>query len=281
MIRTKYIDQYEIEVRNGLQDFFDTAKSKMQHSGDLLVCQQNGFIGLSNRPSIGLGDEGLNNMAMLNSISLRGLGDLTDDENYFETLNGFFDGTTEFEYLLQREKSTYLNIWESNYFLRILTQIVNLANGCKYDWNLNLSAMTPNGKNKHVREQIINRLNTIPSFQKVVTKAYNRNIRNAIAHSQYHCVKGGIWYDNFGSDKYADLQAIGFDDWEQKYCMTYFIFIGIFQTLKQFKDEFYFPISKTLNRNGIPIMIPDGRDKWIETYIYPNQNGETWRFVKI
>ncbi len=280
MIRTKHIEKYELEVRKGLQDLFDSAKNRMKHTGDLLVCQQNGFKGFSERPSIGPGEEGLNNMGMLNSISMRGLGDLTDDDNYFETLDGFFDGTTKFEYSLQREKSTYLNIWESNYFLRILTQVVNLANGDDYDWHLNMSAMTPNGKNKHIREQIINRLNTIPSFHKIVSTAYNRNIRNAIAHSQYHCVQGGIWYDNFGSDKYADLQAIGFDDWEQKYCMTYFLFIGIFQTLEQIKDEFYFPLSKTTNGKGIPIRIPNEKDKWIDSYIYPNQSGETWRFVK-
>lgn len=110
--------------------------------------------------------------------------------------------------------------------------------------------------------------------------AYNHNIRNAIAHSDYHCIQRGIYYDNFGSDKYADLQAIGFEDWEQKYCMSYFLFIGIFQVLKQIKDEFYYPLSKNLKGKGIPVRIPDKADMWIEKYIYPNQNGETWRFTR-
>lgn len=280
MIRTKYLDIHEAEVRKGLQDIFNSAKEKMQHSGDLLVCQQNGFIGFSESPSVGLGEEGLNSMAMLNSISIRGIGDLTDDEDYYNKLGGYFDGTTEFEHSLQREKSVYLNIWESNFFLRVLTQVVNLSNGLEYDWHLNISAMTQTGKSNHIREQVIKRLDVVPSFQKIISIAYNRNIRNAIAHSQYHCVQGGIWYDNYGSDKYADLQAIGFNDWEQKYSMTYFLFIGIFQTLKQFKDEFYYPLSKKLNGKGIPIRIPEGEQKWSERYIYPNHNGETWRFVK-
>jgi hypothetical protein len=280
MIRKKYLTIHEVEVRKGLQDLFKTAQIRMQHPGDLLVCQQNGFNGFSEMPAIGSGDEGLNNTSSLNSVSFRGLGDLTDDEDYFKNLTGFFDGTTEFEFSLQREKNTYLNIWESNFFLRILTQVVNLANGLEYDWDLDISVLTPNGKNKHIREQIIKRLEIIPSIHNVVAIAYNRNIRNAIAHSQYHCVQGGIWYDNFGSDKYADLQAIGFEDWEQKYCMTYFLFIGIFQTLKQIKDEFYFPLSMTINGKGIPIRIPDKNNKWIEKYIYPNHTGDTWRFVK-
>jgi len=280
MLRTKHVTKYESDVRIGLQDLFDSAKAKMQHTGDLLVCQQNGFMGYSESPTIGIGEEGLNNMATLNSISFRGIGDVTNDNNYFKKLDGFFNGTTEFEYSLQREKGTYLNIWESSYFLRILTQTVNLANGLEYDWDLNVSAMTPSGKNRHVREQVIKRLNVLPTIQKIVSTAYNRNIRNAIAHSQYHCVQGGIWYDNFGSDKYADLQAIGFEDWEQKYIMSYFLFIGVFQTLKQIKDEFYYPLSKSLKGKGIPIRIPGKNKKWTEKYIYPNQNGETWRFVK-
>src|SRR5699024_6906014 len=123
------------------------------------------------------------------------------------------------------------------------------------------------------REEIIKRFKTIPSIHKVVKIAYNRNIRNAIAHSQYWCIQGGIYYDNFGSDKYADLQAVRFEDWEQKYCMSHFLFIGIFQVLKQIKDEFYYPLSKTLKGKGIPIRIPDKTDMWKEKYIYPNQNG--------
>lgn len=280
MIRTKYAEKYELEVRKGLHDLFTSAKERMKHSGDLLVCQQNGLIGFNNKPVIGLGDEGLNNVAAINAISKNGIGDLTEDEDYFKKLNGFFNGTSDFEFSLQREKRTYLDIWENNYFLRVFTQVVNLVNGLEYDWHLNITKMTTNGKNKHVREKIIKRLDTIPLMQKIVSTAYNRNIRNAIAHSQYHCIQGGIWYDNYGSDKYADLQAIGFDDWEQKYCMTYLLFIGIFQTLKQIKDEFYYPISKKINEKGIPINIPNNDGTWRETNLYPNHNGEIWRFVK-
>ena len=58
MIRTKYVERHEVEVRKGLQDLFNSAKNEMNHSGDLLVCQQNGSIRFSNKPSIGIGVEG-------------------------------------------------------------------------------------------------------------------------------------------------------------------------------------------------------------------------------
>ena len=53
----------------------------MKHSGDLLLCQQNGFIDYKGRPCVGLGDEGLNCMQQVNFISFNGIGNITDDND--------------------------------------------------------------------------------------------------------------------------------------------------------------------------------------------------------
>ena len=281
MIRTNSISKYEHEVLQGLQEFFNKCRLKMADSGDLLLCQQNGFIDYKGYPCVGIGKEGYNNFQHLNSISYNGIGDLTDDDNYFDTLNSIsFNGTSEYEYSLRREKNTYLTIWENTYFLRVLTQTINTLNGLAYDWHLDISQLTPNGKNKYIRENIIKRLKIVPTFQNIVKFAYDRNIRNAIAHSQYHCVQGGIMYDNYQSDEYATLQGLSFEEWEKKYIFTYFIFIGLFQVLQQFRDEFYFPLTKITPQGGIPVRIPNGTDSWQDTYLYPNERGDTWRFTK-
>jgi hypothetical protein len=82
MLRASKISEYELEVRLGLKELFDTAKDRMQDSGDLLVCQQNGFLDYSGNPGIGLGEEGLDNMQTLNSISFTGIGDKTNDDDF-------------------------------------------------------------------------------------------------------------------------------------------------------------------------------------------------------
>lgn len=281
MLRSTSINKYEIDIRPGLQELFNLCRTNMLHAGDLLLCQQNGFIDYGGYPCVGLGEEGLNCMQKINSISMAGIGEITDDDNYFTKHgNAFFQGVSEFEKGIHREKSTYQDIWENAYFIRIFTQIVNVLNKCSYDWNLDISKLPPNGKSKHIREQIIQRLNPAPKFQQAIKIAYVGQIRNAIAHTQYHCIQGGILYDNYESDKYATLQGLSFEQWEQKYIYSYLILIGIFQTLKQINDEFYVPISMKTIGKGVPVKIPNKEQGWYETYLYPNKEGNTWRFIK-
>lgn len=282
MVRQSSVDRYEEEVRVGIQEFFDLCWRKMVHVSDLLLCQQNGFILYDGSACVGLGEEGLNSMHIINSISYKGIGEITDDDDYFaKNGNKFHIGGSQFEKGIYQQKSTYLNVWENGFFLRVFTQLVNILNGCDYDWYLDISKLPSNGKSKHIREQIIKRLNLAPMFQQVVRTAYIAQIRNAIAHSQYHCVQGGILYDNFKSDKYVTLQGLTFDDWEKKYIYSYFIFIGLFQTLIQIKDEFYLPTSKTTLSKGIPIKVPNKDKGFYQTYLCPNEKGDIWRFVRV
>ncbi|GEM_PF-756835 len=281
MLRSNSIAKYEIVIRDGLQELFNVCKQNMSHTGDLLLCQQNGHIGFGGLPCVGLGNDGLNNMQKINSISYMGIGGSIDDDSYFTKHgNSFLSGASDFERGIFREKSTYLDIWENTYFLRIFTQIVNVLNGHDYDWNLEMTKLPPNGKSKHIREQIISRLNLSPKFQKAVRTAYVGQIRNAIAHTQYHCIQGGIMYDNYGCDKYSTLQGLSYEQWEEKYIYSYFIFCGLFQILKQINEEFYLPTSRATLSGGIPVKIPCGEKEWAMTYLYPNEKGDTWRFTK-
>ena len=46
MVRETFADKYNEEVRLIIRELFNICKLTMKHPGDLLVCQQNGFIGL-------------------------------------------------------------------------------------------------------------------------------------------------------------------------------------------------------------------------------------------
>lgn len=282
MLRSQSIQKYELEVRRGFQELFDLCLRNSSHEGDLLLCQQNGFIDPKGNIVVGMGEEGLNCMQKINSISMPGIGETTDDNDYFnKNGNIFFKGVSELEKSIHREKSIYLDIWENAYFLRTLTQVVNILNKCDYDWHLNISNLPSGEKSKHIREQIIKRLDWAPKFKQIVQAAYVGQIRNAIAHTQYHIIPRGICYDNFGRDKYMTLQGLSFEEWERKYIYSYLIFVGIFQTLQQLNEEFYVPVSKTTFNKGIPVKIPDKKQGWYKTYLYPNKEGNIWRFVKV
>ncbi len=58
MIRETFVDKYNEGVRLIICELFNICKQTMKHPGDLLVCQQNGFIGLG-APCLGPGETGI------------------------------------------------------------------------------------------------------------------------------------------------------------------------------------------------------------------------------
>ena len=156
MLRSKSIQKYEMEVRASFQEVINLCRHNMLHVGELLLCQQNGFIDYGGNPCVGLGIEGINCMQQINFISSAGIGEITDDDNYFAKHgNSFFKGISELQSQIHCQKTTYLNIWENAYFLRVFTQVINLLNRSNYDWHLDISKLPLNGQSKHIREQIV------------------------------------------------------------------------------------------------------------------------------
>jgi len=281
MVRNDSLMQCEKEVKEALQEFFNLCINNMLHDGELLVCYQNGFVDWDSNPCVGPGIDGIHNFPKINSIIFKGIGEITSDNDYFmKEGNMFFNGISTFEKNIDEQKKTYIDIWENTYFLTIFTQLIHLLNNEHYDWYLETSKLPPNGKSKHIREEIIKKLIKSPKLYNLIRIAYKAQIRNAIAHSQYTLVQGGIMYKNYKSDKYSNIEGLLFEDWEKIYIYTYLIFTGIFQILKQINRDRYIPYSKCSPNKGIQILIPNKEKKWIESYIYPDKKEETWRFVK-
>lgn len=106
--------------------------------------------------------------------------------------------------------------------LRVFTQVVNVLNGLNYNWNLTFKNLKPNQKSEQIREGIIKLLDLSPNFQRILKDAYVGQIRNAVAHTQYHCIQGGILYDNYSpSSKYSILQGLSYEEWEKKYVYSF------------------------------------------------------------
>ncbi len=279
MLRQSYIDKYNDEMVGAFKELLNTCRLKMFHSGDLLLCQQNGSM-FNGHTCIGFGEEGLNSLQQINALFYNGIGKITDDNNYFEKNgNQIFRGTSELELSIQQEMKAFQEIWENVYFLRLLTQVVRVANGERYDWQLDMYKLGTN-KSNHVRDKIIRKLDVCPKFKKAMEIAYNPQIRNAVAHSQYHVIQGGIWFDNYNANKPGDVRAIGFAEWEEKYIYSYSIFRGLLHNLWEVVQQLYLPLNKITTTGGIPILAYYDDGSWAETYIYPDQTGKVWRFRK-
>lgn len=281
MIRISSFNKYEEKIRMSFQRFFNEAKYKALEVSDLLVCQQGGFLDWDGRPCIGFGEVGLNNLQKVNIINNIGASICIADDNYFKSNgNGFFNGNTDFEDGIIKVCNMYLDIWENEWFLRNFAELIKIANGKHYDWELDLSKIKDTGKGNFIRNEIIGQLIDYPYLQEIVKVGYNSNLRNAVGHSQYHIVQGGIWLDNYGRNKYATVQGFSFEEWEKIVIYAWLIFRLLFSTLLQMATTFFVEASKLTIQGGIPIQVPLKDGKWSYQYIYPDSTDKIWRFVK-
>lgn len=281
MIRISSFNKYEEKIRMSFQRFFNEAKYKALEVSDLLVCQQGGFLDWDGQPCIGLGEVGLNNLQKVNTINNIGASICIADDNYFKN-NGIFlfNGNTDFENGIIKVCNMYLDIWENEWFLRNFAELIKIANGKHYDWELDLSKIKDTGKGNFIRNEIIKQLSDYPYLQEIVKVSYNSNLRNAVGHSQYHIVQGGIWLDNYGRNKYATVQGFSFEEWEKIVIYAWLIFRLLFSTLLQMATTLFVEASKLTIQGGIPIQVPQKDGKWLREYIYPDSTGRVWRFVK-
>lgn len=277
MIRISKLDEYGPQIVGAINELFKSCQNKMLHFGELLVCQQNGFI-FADKPAVGLGEEGSEYFPRLNTITYKGIGEMTSDNDYIKTnANKFFDGTSEFELSLVQELKKYQDIWENGYFLRLLIQLIHLSNGEHYDWQLNIKKS--NKKKSFLIEQyVIEKSKQTPLFNELISQAYNRQLRNAIAHSQYQLIQGGILLNNV-PPKDGKYTALSFEQWERMYIQSYLLVIYIMEGLKQNSLK-YFELTQNNHEGGIPIIVPYKDNIWRETYIYPDKEGRVWRFTK-
>jgi len=157
---------------------------------------------------------------------------------------------------IQTEMLIYLKIWESDIFIKKFWQITNLINNNAYDWHFNLanSSRSSNfSRDEIIRKKIRNAFKDIlPQLYQSFKKAYNKQIRNAIAHSQYSILGRHIQIHNYiEADPYSKLKVLSFDDWIDIFHETlviytlYHDFLDIVNTNYgkiALNNEGYFPI---------------------------------------
>lgn len=279
MIRETFSDKYNEEVRIVIRELFNICKQTMKHPGDLLVCQQNGFIGLG-APSLGIGITGLNYMQQLNQIVYPGIGKTTNNNECFVNSRSiFFNGTTDFEQSIEEEMHRYHLIWENGYFLKTLKEISHLLNGENYDWELDIDSKTRATRSNYIKDAIITKFSKAPKFQNLLEETYNKDLRNAIAHTQYRLIQGGIVLTSIKDNNHQPFYGITFEKWEEIYSKAWFQLRYIFSGLNDIMELYYVPLAKEKISSGIPILIPNGK-KWSETYVYYFKRGNRWTFHK-
>lgn len=287
MFRNKKIDEYGCIVFAAVNDLFKVCEQNALSKTDLLLCFQNGFRSWDTTPCIGIGEEGLDSLQGFNSAFACGLPHTTDDMDYFKKMNPLdFNGISEFERILHEEMLRYLNMWENSYILRLLIQLSHLANGEHYDWNLSINELIKKRggvKSNVIETDILKQFSLVPTFELVLKSAYNRDLRNGIAHSQCVVVQHGIIFKTPKNYDRHKLEGVTFEEWEKLFLYSYLLVVGIRKVLKDLSDMYTQHLIR--QKCGIPILVPN-RDGtfWnynnTYPYTYPNKPEAIWRFIK-
>lgn len=287
MFRNKKIDEYGNIVFAAVNDLFKVCEQNALSKTDLLLCFQNGFRSWDATPCIGIGEEGLDSLQGFNSAFACGLPHTTDDMDYFKKLNPLdFNGVSEFERILHEEMIRYLNVWENPYILRLLIQLSHLANGEHYDWDLSINELIKKRggvKSNVIETDILKHFSLAPTFELVLKSAYNRNLRNGIAHSQCVVVQHGIILKTPKNYNCHKLEGVTFEEWEKLFLYSYLLVVGVRKILKDMSDMYTQYLVR--KKCGIPILIPnnDGTSWYYNKtypYNYPNKPEAIWRFTK-
>lgn len=277
MVRQSTLSRIETDMHKAWVEMLVTCLNNAKHPNDIVVCSQNGSFDFAGHPILGLGKDGLAGFQSINQIIQNGLKYLINEDSIKQ---GFVYEANDLDDSIHFEMKQYLNIWENIYFLRILTQIVNIGSGLNYDWSLSMKEIPSAQKSKYIREKIKQRLNIFPLFSKIFENAYIGQIRNAAAHSQYQVIQGGIILNNYMSDKYSTLKGVSFERWEEIYCKSFWILESIFLYLKDYQK--ILSNKSILPHKAVEIITPDKNGNWYSSYIAPREiKQDNWYFVSI
>lgn len=221
MLYKPWLLKYEKEVDLGIKNLFEKAFKNQSDENDLLLVILNGHkdralennsIGLS--PFVfGLGKEGHAEGTQYDFFHYFRKNALTSKEREEFLAYCKKEGIEGYELNVQLELLVYLKFWESD---SILKQLYNLANnllhGRPYDW---FKDMRSTGRKHLMENQIINASkNRAPHFHNIVSTTYDRQIRNAVAHSQYFIMGDTIMLNNYDEEDGHLRHSLKISDWE-------------------------------------------------------------------
>ncbi len=104
----------------------------------------------------------------------------------------------------------YLKFWEADFSLKRLYNLCRLANGEDYSWDVEIKS-----KKTFIKNETIDRLNnSAPKANVFLHGIYQRQIRNAAAHSQFYLLGEYLNFLNQNEEEGHKLMNIRIEDWE-------------------------------------------------------------------
>lgn len=256
MVFTETLIACQNEVREAVDELFDTAFKNQKVNTDLLLVIIHGYLDTKHlefhkrekvSPYVfGPDHIGHSLHTFYDFFHFYRTSNTTKEE--FEELLGDpekkEDVERQVELTLNIELLIYMKFWESDMLLRQLYNLVNLATGLHYDWSMVPPSMTKSNPGKFSRRPFIrNHIQApieilCPKFHNLVMENYSAQIRNAIAHSKYFFLGPNIVLANKDENEHYELTNISFTDWEIRFHKTLLFYNFIIGNLQRY-DQYY------------------------------------------
>jgi len=256
--------QYENYVKEAVEELFKTAFSKQLNENDLLLVLQNGLKQNYSAEtlkrlkitqySIGPDYIGLRYNSFYDFINQYRKAIFKKSDHIDEINKQHADRKYFYNYFIEQELLIYLKFWETDLILRRLYNLSRLARGLNYSWDYSQNLF--NERRKLVKMEIQKNLQNItPKFCQLIEDIYSRQLRNAIAHSQYYLLYDTIILTNKSDKPFYKIHSIELKDWEVLFHKN----ILFYNYLIHFLNE-YSTIYQNLaedKQNGLMIIFPD------------------------
>lgn len=294
-ILNKFKDSIELESNNLL----DLAYKNQTFESDVLMLHINGFINEKSRNLkrkkvqadyyIGADLMGWAEATQFRFIDfyLEGMSSKISHSEHLKNIENS-KGTEEEEWLvllemnsIQTDMLLYIKIWEMTSFLKYLYQFNRLLNAKEYDWHFKLKP-TPYAKGtattKEILEDVwIKELESLnPHLFSVYNSAYNRQIRNAIAHSDFSMLNRCIQFHN--KRKEDELDFFTFDEWYEIFHSTLVIYLDYRRVITKISNDFAEKSRK--EEIDIPLRLTKSEGSTILENVYFREEWKDWRWSR-
>jgi hypothetical protein len=166
---------------------------------------------------------------------------------------------------LTHEMMIYAHLWEAKTLLKQLCQLSNLCSESEYNWNIEI----PKTNKFQFFSDIIDSFdNTNLDIGRIIKMAYNTQIRNAFAHSDFSfsLEYQRIYLNNYEKEKEWMMRSININDWTKKFCYSFLLDYYIMQC---FNEEI-----QNLPERPIEINLRNGKGEKKKGVLTYDKNGK-------
>lgn len=285
MVFADLLKTNDSDVGKAVDELFAAAQSNQHHPQDLLLVDQHAFhdpeLGATSF-LIGPGMIGWAEQTFYKFIDWYRQSHMIDRSTFIQDVQTDPQVAANEILMLQVELSIYVRFWESDFLIKQLVQVTNLAAGKPYDWYLSFPTNT-RSKNKtkaqSIRQLVRDRMkNTAPLFYGLIDELYSGQLRNAFAHSQFYIDGRSIGLLNFSSDpkNHAPLRGISIDNWYTKFHRLLLLHNHLIRSLQQLRDQYKQETLANGNRIGIVIHHENGNVQTAELGVRHDRDEWLW-----